>query len=281
MPNLTQTLTTAQKAAHAAGERVLQGFAEPISFESKGDVADRVTQVDLDCQKIIREHLAGEFPDIPFLGEEDRIMLSGVAPDRASSPPSASLRAPLSMTRGRHGDEARWIVDPLDGTMNFTHRLPFCGVSIALEENGEVVLGVIHFPMLGWDFSATKDGGAEKNDEKIKVSDCKKFEDAIIAEIYSDREARGKDVRYPPSAAFRKFGSAVTSLALLAEGAVDGVVLRCRKWDVAAAEVIVKEAGGKVSIKMDDPEDPRSSLTCVAAVPAIHEELQNLVQKVA
>ena len=273
--NLPHALQIAQKAALAAGERILQGFAEPISFESKGDIADRVTQVDLDCQKIIQEKLNSEFPDIPFLGEEEFGVRSSEFESRSSN------------------SELRWIVDPLDGTMNFTHRLPFCGVSIALEENGEIVLGVIHFPMLGWpasrspdgarsakagegwDFTAIKDGGAKKNGNPIKVSDCKNLEDAIIAEIYSDREARGKDVRYPPCAAFRKFGSAVTSLALLAEGAVDGVVLRCRKWDVAAAEVIIKEAGGKVSIKMDDPEDPRSALTCVAATPEVFEELCN------
>lgn len=251
--NLNHALTVAQEAARIAGKHILQGFNEPISFESKGDVADRVTQVDLDCQKIIQEKLNSEFPDIPFLGEEEQ---------RDLKPITYNLKP-----------NTRWIVDPLDGTMNFTHRLSFCGVSISLEENGEIVMGVIHFPMLGWDYEAVKGGGAKKNDQHIKVSDCKKFEDAIVAEIYSDREARGKNVKYPPCAAFRKFGSAVTSLSLLAEGAVDGVVLRCRKWDVAAAEVIIREAGGEVSIKMDNPEDPRSALSCVAATPEVFEEL--------
>lgn len=258
--NLSHALHIAEEAAFAAGERILEALRHPITSTSKGDIADRVTQTDLDCQRIIQEKLAEEFPEIAFFGEEE------------SEPLNLQTSQPLNSA------SSRWIVDPLDGTMNFTHRLPFFGVSIALEQDGEIVLGVLHFPVLQWTYTATKGHGAKKNGAKIHVSDCVKFEDAVIAEIYSDREARGKKALYPPSAAYRKFGSAITSIALLAEGAVDGVVLRCRKWDIAAGEVIVREAGGSVSIDLDDSKNARSSLTCVAAAPAIHKDLQSLAR---
>lgn len=246
--DLDLALTVATKAAHKAGERIKQGLIEPMNFTSKGDIADRVTQADFDCQKIIREELAKEFPDVGFLGEEDESI-----PDTKNA--------------------ATWIVDPIDGTMNFTHRMPFCGVSIALQVEGEMVLGVLHFPAFDWTYTAIKGKGAKKNGKEIQVSNCAKLEDAMITEIFSDREARGKKVSYPPAAAYRRFGSAITSLAFLAEGLVDGTVERCRIWDIAAAEVIIHEAGGTIVIWKDDEKDLRTSLTCVCSAPKIHDAL--------
>ena len=108
MIDFHKALSVAEEAAKLAGERIIRGYNEDISFTIKTDKADRVTQVDHDCQKIIFDVLQKEFPDHSFLGEEDG--------------------------EENEGEQAEyhWIVDPLDGTMNFTHRLPFAGPSIAL-----------------------------------------------------------------------------------------------------------------------------------------------------
>ena len=248
MIDLDHALSIAMLAAEKAGKLILEGLKTNAAYTLKSDASDRVTQVDFDCQKIIRETLAKEFPEIGFLGEEDESI-----PDTKNA--------------------ATWIVDPIDGTMNFTHRLPFCGVSIGLQVDGEMVLGILHFPAFDWTYTAIKGKGAQKNGKDIHVSSCAKFEDAMITEIFSDREARGKKVSYPPSAAYRRFGSAITSLAFLAEGLIDGTVERCRIWDIAAAEVIIREAGGTVTVWKDDEKDPRTSLTCIASAPKIHGEL--------
>jgi myo-inositol-1(or 4)-monophosphatase len=253
MLDLAHALTVATQASLKAGERITQGYEEKLEITTKSDKADRVTQVDTDAQNIIFEIIQKAFPDHAFLGEEENASQS----DQES--------------------EYQWIIDPLDGTMNFTHRLPFTGVSMALRHNDETVLGVLNFPALGYMYTATKGGGAQKNGKPISVSGCKKFDDAMIAEIFSDRESRGKKVQYPHSAAFRKFGSAITSLAFVSDGSVDGTVLRCRLWDVAASEVIIQEAGGKVLIKFDDEGDVRGALTCIASTPEIHRELIEFV----
>ena len=254
MVDLDHALKVATNAAEKAGALILEGLKTNTAFTIKSDAADRVTQVDFDCQKIIREALAKEFPEIGFLGEEDESI-----PDTKNA--------------------TTWIVDPIDGTMNFTHRMPFCGVSIALQVEGEMVLGILHFPAFDWTYTAIKGKGAKKNGKEIHVSNCAKLEDAMITEIFSDREARGKLVHYPPAMAYRRFGSAITSLAFLAEGMVDGTVERCRIWDMAAAEVIIREAGGKVTVWKDDIKDPRTSLTCIASAPKIHEELCAFTKK--
>jgi len=256
--DLDHALKAATEAATEAGKLILEGLKTNAAYTFKSDASDRVTQVDFDCQKIIREMLSKEFPDIDFLGEEEE----------------EANRLPLTAHRS-----SCWIVDPLDGTMNFTHRIPFCGVSIGLQVEGEMVLGVLHFPAFDWTYAAIKGKGAKKNGKDIHVSACAKLENAMITEIFSDREARGKKVSYPPSAAYRRFGSAITSLAFLAEGLVDGTVERCRIWDIAAAEVIIREAGGTVTIWKDDEKDPRTSLTCVASAPKIHEELCSFAKK--
>jgi len=264
MPDLDHALTVATLAAEKAGKLILEGLKTNAEFTLKSDASDRVTQVDFDCQKMIQDMLAKEFPEIGFLGEEEeQISANGKLASRSSAQQS----------------EVRWIVDPLDGTMNFTHRIPFCGVSIGLQINGEMVLGVLHFPAFDWTYTAIKGKGAKKNGKEIHVSSCAKFEDAMLTEIFSDREARGKKVSYPPVSAYRRFGSAITSLAFLAEGLVDGTVERCRMWDIAAAEVIIREAGGTVTVWKDDEKDPRTSLTCVASVPKIHEELCSFAKK--
>lgn len=254
MTDLHIALETAVSAAKQAGERIRRGYNEDVSIEVKSDPVDRVTQVDKEAQALIVDTIKASFPDHGFLGEEDLLQ----------------------------GDQSkRWIIDPMDGTSNFIQGLPHVGVSIGFEEDGEVQVGVLYFPVYDDLYTAVKGEGAKCNGLAIHIRDCETMADAVIAEIYSDRTHRGKEVVFPPCLAFRKFGSAITSLAYLAHGRIDGAALRCCRWDIAAAEVIVAEAGGKLSWQYDqDDGDQRGVLTCIASGEGIESEFTEFVHSV-
>ena len=254
MIDLKQAMDVAVQAAKKAGEYISQGFETDIDFSIKTDLSDRVTQVDLDAQRAIIKILTEHFPECSILAEEEGV--GGV----------------------NDTSEYRWVIDPLDGTANFTQKLPNVGVSIALQQNGESVVGVLFFPVLNDCYTAIKGEGAFLNGKQIHIQECEKMIDAYIAEVFSDRMHRGKDIQYPPCTAFRKFGSAVTSLAYLARGCIHGVALQCCLWDVAAAEIIIREAGGKLEYWWEDEGNERGTLTCVAAAPKIFDAVKEYAE---
>ena len=253
MVNLNEALEVAVNAAKLAGERIKEGQTEDYSIEVKGDIADRVTQIDLDAQKIIRDSISAKFSDHDFMEEE-------------------------ADAKQEQTSKYRWIIDPLDGTSNFIQGFPHVGVSIALEFQGEPVLGVLYFPFFDDLYTGIKGEGAFLNGKEIHVRPCDDMKKAFISEIYSDRIHRGKPTHYPPSLAYRKYGSAVTSLAYLADGRLQGMSLICNRWDMAAAEVIIKEAGGKITFELHDPENERGPGTCIASSPGIYDELKKIVE---
>jgi myo-inositol-1(or 4)-monophosphatase len=251
--DLALALRTAENAARLAGERIMQDFGKEVAFEQKGDISDRVTKIDCDAQRIIHEVIEGVFPDHAFLEEEGE-----------GDP--------------EHRD-ALWIVDPLDGTSNFIQGIEHMGVSIALQVRGEIEVGVLHFPAQGRTYTAVRGKGAYCNGRRIAVRDCASLAEACVAEIFSDRDHRGKPVRYPPVRVYRKFGSAITSLAYLAAGNLHAVALRCYLWDAAAAALLITEAGGKVRVQLDDPSNLRSPLSCIAAVPGVFDAFSDLIDR--
>jgi len=253
MIDLNQALDVAIDAAKFAGQRVLAGYDEELTVTTKSDASDKVTQVDLEAQDRIVERITAKYPEHGIIGEED-------------------------LHLGKDA-EYRWIIDPLDGTSNYTRRLPHVGVSIALQHKRESVLGVLYFPVYDSTYTAVKGGGAFLNGKQIQVSPCAQMCDAYIAEIFSDRKCRGKSVNYPPCIAYRKFGSAVTSCAYLAAGSVHATALQCHLWDIAAAEVIIREAGGRTEWAFENPDDERGSLIFYAASPGIFDEFKAFAEK--
>lgn len=256
MVDLEDALSTAKHAALKSGQRILRGLEEDLHIETKGDPVDRVTHVDIDCQRIIIETIAQKFPDHQYISEEE-------------SPHTIVPTKPV------------WLIDPIDGTSNFIRRLPHCGTSIGLELNGEVVVGVLYFPVFGWMYTAVKGGGAFRNEKRIHASSCLRMSDAVVAECYSDRTHRGKEVVFPPALAYRKFGSAIMSLALVADGRIDGTGLFCYPWDIAAARVIIAESGGMLSWEYTGDQTTRGAVRCVASTVGIHEELMSFMKRVA
>ncbi|MBN2225872.1 MAG: inositol monophosphatase [candidate division Zixibacteria bacterium] len=228
-PHYLRKLTRfARITALGAGEILDKKARQHHRIELKGRV-DLVTDADLASESYIIDSIQHQYPDHSILTEE-----------------KASID---------NGSEFKWIIDPLDGTTNFAHNFPFYCVSIALECQGEMILGAIYDPMRDEMFSACKGGGAWLNRRKITVTDQAKLEHALLAtgfpyDIGSSREDNLKQFRRFAKLArgIRRAGSAALDLCYLACGRFDGFwELKLHPWDTAAGIVIVTEAGGKVT----------------------------------
>jgi len=224
---LSRELEAAILAAREAGERLRDAFGAEQAVRYKGEV-DIVTEVDERAEQLIREILLGAFPNYGMLAEEGG-WLSG-------------------------DEDARWIVDPLDGTTNYAHGLPIFCVSIALEKAGEVVLGVVHDPIREETYVAERGEGATLNGEPIRVSDTDEPIRALIATGFPyDRvqmpEALDLFGRFEVlSRGMRRLGSTALDLCYVASGRLDGYYERgIWAWDIAAGSLILEEAGGKVT----------------------------------
>jgi myo-inositol-1(or 4)-monophosphatase len=224
---LTKELEEAISAAREAGEVLREGFGWQHSVRYKGEV-DLVTEVDEQAERVIKEILLGAFPSYGMLAEES------------------------GRSSGR--EDARWIVDPLDGTTNYAHGLPIFAVSIALERAGEVVLGVVHDPIREETYLAERGGGATLNGEPIKVSDNDELIQALIATGFPYDRAEMPEAlelfgRFAAiTRGMRRLGSTALDLCYVAAGRLDGYYERgIWAWDIAAGGLILEEAGGKVT----------------------------------
>jgi myo-inositol-1(or 4)-monophosphatase len=219
---------TALSAARRAGEILKEGFGKAHKFSLKSSRVDLVTEYDRRSEEAIIEIISGRVPNHGLLAEES---------------PSSGIEA-----------EYRWIIDPLDGTTNYTHNYPLFAVSIALERAGEIILGLVYSPILQELFLAERGGGATLNGEPIHVSRIPKLERALLATGFPyDLGRIDINLAYftgflHRAQAVRRDGSAALDLCYLACGRFDGFwEMDLRPWDVAAGALIVAEAGGRVS----------------------------------
>lgn len=253
----SEFLQTAQNAARTAG-KVLQEWSRKFTVSEKSR-ANLVTEADINAQNAIFAVIHGAYPDHSFLGEED------LAVENA-------------------GSAFRWIIDPLDGTTNYVHGFPYYGVSIALEEAGELIVGVIYDPTRDEMFSAIDGRGAFMNDEPIRCSQIEDVGDAMcVASLPVGSDGTEWQVRQflhvlPKSRTVQRLGSAALNLAYIACGRLDVYWSGSLKpWDQAAGAVIVREAGGRIS-KMDgtsfDVEQPD---LLASNGRALHGQLQALL----
>ena len=225
---MTRELEVAIAAAEAAGEVLRSGFGQEQEIEYKGEV-DLVTEADEQAEQKIKEVLREAFPDHEILTEE-----------------SGRLEG--------KGD-ARWIVDPLDGTTNYVHTLPFFATSIALERESEVILGVVHDPIARETYTAERGSGATLNGQTIRVSDADELIRALLATSFSHDQEEGVAVGLDLFGRFarltrgvRQLGAGALDLCYVAAGRLDGCFERgLSAWDVAAGVLIIEEAGGKVT----------------------------------
>jgi myo-inositol-1(or 4)-monophosphatase len=221
-------LQTAIDLSRAAGDILNYYAGREKLVEFKG-YANLVTIADKKSEELIIGGILGRYPTHSILAEE-----SGV------TQPGASVK---------------WIIDPVDGTTNFAHGYPFYCVSIAVEENGEVLCGVVYDPVRDEMFSAGRGGGAYCNGELLQVSDVAHLSQALLITgfPYNFRERLDTIIDQfrkflVASQAVRRGGSAALDLCYVAAGRLDGFwELNLQPWDTAAGRIILEEAGGRVT----------------------------------
>jgi myo-inositol-1(or 4)-monophosphatase len=251
------TLETAIRLARGAGEILLShhGKLRRADAERKGTRRDLVSRADVEAEEFLR----GEIPEgDDILGEEGTARATGAA--------------------------RRWIVDPLDGTVNFLHGIPFWCVSIAAVESGELAAGVVHAPEIGHTWTAARGEGCRLDGEPVRVSETSELAESIVATGFAYRRNELPDHNFDnfttvglAAAGVRRMGAAAIDLALLASGTLDGFwELHLNAWDVAAGTLLIREAGGRVtdfhgSEALDDVLFARH---IVASNGRVHEELR-------
>ncbi len=245
---LRAELEAAVAAAREAGRLLAEGFGGRRAVTYKR-AADPVTEMDRRVERLLRERLCAAFPDYGFLGEEGQ----------------GDIAAPV-----------RWIVDPLDGTANYAHGFPRFCTSIALEREGETLLGVIFDPLRDELFATCKGGGAFLNGQPIAVSPVTSLAEALVASGFpydawtSDRDnTREWRNVVKKVEAVRSTGSAALDLACVACGRFDAFwEYGLAPWDMAAGALLVIEAGGAVSAVDGTAFDPRKA-SILAAAPGL------------
>ena len=250
---------TAIELAEAAGKMLCQRLDLSHDIEFKGEI-NLVTEADRLSEELIMERIRKAFPDHDIMTEESPMI--------------------------DNGSSFRWIIDPLDGTTNFAHGYPVFCVSIALEREGEVILGVIRNPMLRETFVAKRGGGAWMNGKTIKVSQTGDILRSLLATgfPYDIRESREDNIGYftamaKRAQAIRRAGSAALDLAYVAMGRFDGFwELKLAPWDMAAGCLMVKEAGGCVTDLSGEPFS-LTSPHVLASNGQIHTVMQDILRQ--
>lgn len=228
-------LTAAVAIAREAGEIQLEGLPKAKELEFKGSKLNVVTQIDKACEKRICEFLREKFPSHDILAEE------GGGRDTQS--------------------DWRWVVDPLDGTVNYSHGYPLFSVSIALQYKKEIVVGVVYEPNRDELFIAEKGGGAMLNDKPIRVSNTADTQLSLLSTgfAYNVVDTKRNNLDHfgnfiLQAQAVRRDGCASTNLCYIACGRFDGFwELFLKPWDIAAGALILEEAGGQVTMFNGDP----------------------------
>ncbi len=242
------------KAVHAAGRLMEENFSKDYKISSKRSVNDLVTEIDKRCEKTIIEIIRRSYPGHEILSEE-----------------MGAIEKPSSH---------KWIIDPIDGTVNYAHGMPICCVSVAVEISGRIELGAVYNPFLKELYIGEKGKGATLNDKPIRVSDN---EDLNTAFLVTGFPYVWKDAGNDPIRIFeqlvrkglpvRRLGSAAMDLCWVACGRFDGFwEHHLNAWDSAAGYLIVEEAGGRVTDFKGSKYSPYQS-QLLATNGKIHEQL--------
>jgi myo-inositol-1(or 4)-monophosphatase len=225
---MTEIVDFAQNLARQAGKLLVEKLTKNNQIYYKGTI-DLVTEADKMSEELILAEISLRYPDHGILSEE-----SAAKNEQAT---------------------VRWIIDPLDGTTNYAHGFPFFCVSIALEKDGVVVLGVIYDPTRDDLFFACRSGGAYLNGKKLQVSSVNDLSRGLLAtgfpydiRVSPDNNLNCFNAMAVKAQAIRRAGAAALDLAYLAAGRFDGFwELKLKPWDTAAGCLMVEEAGGVIS----------------------------------
>ncbi|PJF02013.1 inositol monophosphatase [Streptomyces carminius] len=254
----TELLDLALEAARRAGALLLEGRPADLGVAAtKSSPVDVVTEMDLASEKLITGYLAEHRPDDGFLGEEG-----------ASSEGSSGVR---------------WVIDPIDGTVNYLYGLPGWSVSIAAECEGETVVGVVAIPPRGETYHAVLGEGARRNGEPVRCRPSPPLDQALIGTgfnyVTEIRTAQAEVARalLPKVRDIRRSGSAAIDLCDVGAGRLDGFFERgLHPWDAAAGALVAREGGALTGGRPGLPPD--HDLT-VAASPGVFAVLQPLLEE--
>ena len=255
MQSLNEIAAVAKEAALRAREVQLRGLRDGTEVRAKAGPQDLVTAADVESERVIAQTVAESFPDHNLLGEEG-------------------------------GDQGRssewlWVVDPIDGTTNYSRHIPYFSTSIAVYHRGRPVVGLVANPMVGETFFAVEGQGAFLNDSPIWTSKAATYTEALmVTGFYYDR---GTNVDLTLGAirtfydrgimGLRRFGSAALDLCYLAAGRVDGYFeIGLNAWDFAAGEFIARQAGALVTDALGAPLELKKTYL-VAGAPALHPQM--------
>ena len=250
------------RACMKASRSLIRDFGEieNLQVSSKGP-GDFVSSADKRTEKIIIDELRKAHPEYGIITEESK---------------------PINKSNTKN----RWIIDPIDGTMNFLNGVPQFAISIGYEEDGEIKCGTIFNPIMNEMFCAEKGNGAYLNNSRIRVSNKKNLKDALLVTGGPKGASKIKDKIFSEYinvsdnvASIRKFGSAALDMAYVACGRFEGYWQReLNYWDIAAGIIILKEAGGFVDFFEDIPNLPLKK-NILASNSNIHDELRELIIK--
>ena len=216
MNSISANLNIMIRASEKASKILIRDFGEIEKLQvSKKGPADFVTNADLKTEKIIIEELKKAKPNYSVISEE-----SGVENNKDK--------------------DNTWIIDPIDGTVNFLHGIPHFAISIGLKSKDEIISGLIFDPIKNEMFYAEKNNGAYFNNQRIRVSKKNKIDDCLFV--------TGGKIKNEPELPYRKSGCAALDIAYVASGRYDGYFQNdLNLWDIAAGIVLVKEAGGIIN----------------------------------
>ena len=257
--NIEKMLEIAKEAAYEAGEIQLSFLGKKKGIQRKSCYSDLVTDADKQSEEKIMSILNTYFPDHDILGEETGF-------------------------HREHSSEYLWVVDPLDGTTNFTHNFPHFAVSIGLVKNKQIILGVVFDPCKNELFWAGEGTGAYLNSEPINTSKTDRLEESLLATGFAPgkHDTLEKNLVYftefmHKAKALRRPGAASLDLCYVACGRLDGFwELNLSPWDVTAGAFIIKEAGGKVT-NFDSEEFDPDVKNILATNGFLHDSMKEIL----
>ncbi|SDH90247.1 myo-inositol-1(or 4)-monophosphatase [Alteribacillus persepolensis] len=227
-------LRAAKEWAHEAGEKQLERLESPMKMDSKSSAIDLVTEMDVWTEQFLMDKIQTHFPGHVMRTEESGFY--------------------------EGSSEYEWVIDPIDGTVNYAKGLPFFCISIGIRCQGETVAGIIHAPKLSETYEAVKGKGAFLNGRSIHVSETSRLEKAVLGTGFpydkgndTDNNLSHVNQLVPQIGGLRRLGSAALDLAQVACGRLDGYwELKLKVWDVEAGLLLLNEAGGKTMVKEED-----------------------------
>tara|TARA_B100000900_G_scaffold105090_1_gene87245 strand:+ start:109 stop:849 length:741 start_codon:yes stop_codon:yes gene_type:complete len=245
MKSISANLNVMIKACEKASKILIRDFGEIENLQVlKKGPKDFVTNSDLRAEKIIIEELQKARPNYSFISEEFG-------------------------KKNNKDTYNTWIIDPIDGTINFLHGIPHFAISIALKSNNEIISGLIYDPIKDEMFFAEKDSGAFFNNQRIRVSNKNSINDCLFA--------IGEKKINEPNLTSRKSGCAALDMAYVASGRYDGYYQKNLKiWDIAAGIILIKEAGGVINnISLDEIDNLSVIASSVNIRSKFEEKLDN------